>query len=90
MFTDTVIKCSDRRRRRRLDDQEVDSGDNMDRDDRRDSPIEEDEAEAEAEAEAERGDMFNVMDLNLGRVAEPESTDGQVRAPSVLLLHNSD
>ena len=53
----------------------------MDRYDRRGSPMEEDEAEGE------RGELFNVMDLNLGRVAEPESTDGQVRIPSLRFCH---
>ncbi|KAL1956980.1 hypothetical protein VTO42DRAFT_6469 [Malbranchea cinnamomea] len=66
----------DRRRQRHLDDEELDSGDDEDRFDRRGTPMDEDE-------EAEERVTLNVMDLALGRVAEPESTDGQIHILSV-------
>lgn len=44
----------------------------MDRFDRRGTPMEEDEEVVEENSQ------LNVMELELGRPAEPESTDGQV------------
>lgn len=55
---------------RKLDDNELDSGDDEGRWDRRGSPMDEDAAKY--------SETLNIMDLNLGRTTEPESTDGQV------------
>ena len=58
------------RRRRRLDDEELDSGDDEARYDRAGSMIEEDGEEY--------GETRNIMDVKLGRAPEPEPTDGEV------------
>lgn len=60
-------------RRRKLDDVELDSGDDEGRYDRAGSPMEEDGMEY--------GGTLNIMDLSLGRAPEPEPTDGQVKRP---------
>lgn len=57
---------------RKLDDEQLDSGDDEGRWDRRGSPMDEDAAEY--------SETLNIMDLNLGRTTEPESTDGHVGA----------
>ena len=66
------------RPQRTLDDNELDSGDDEGRWDRRGSPMDEDAAEY--------SETVNIMDLNLGRTAEPESTDGQVGSLAQLSL----
>ncbi|WEW55676.1 hypothetical protein PRK78_001109 [Emydomyces testavorans] len=68
------------RSRRKLDDEELDSGDDEARWDRAGSPMDEDGAEY--------SETLNIMDLNLGRTAEPESTDGQVGFSVCLNLEN--
>ncbi|EAS31670.1 RNA polymerase-associated protein LEO1 [Coccidioides immitis RS] len=71
--------------RRRLDDEELDSGDDEGRWDRRESPMDEDGAEF--------GETLNIMDLNLGRTTEPESTDGQfytLNMPNFLSIESED
>lgn len=70
MGSDQSLARTISRPRRKLDDVEPDSGDDEDRWDRRDSPMNEDEPEY--------SEALNIMDLNLGRTAEPETTDGQV------------
>lgn len=60
-------------RRRKLDDVELDSGDDEGRYDRAGSPMEEDCMDY--------GRTLNIMDLSLGRAPEPETTDGQVGSP---------
>ncbi|EEP80911.1 conserved hypothetical protein [Uncinocarpus reesii 1704] len=68
-------------RRRNLDDEELDSGDDQDRWDRRGS------------MEDEGAEMLNIMDLSLGRTAEPESTDGQIytlNMPNFLSIESED
>ncbi|PGH15827.1 hypothetical protein AJ79_02208 [Helicocarpus griseus UAMH5409] len=73
------------RRPRRLEDEELDSGDDLDRYDRRGSPMDEDAMDYT--------ESLNVMDLSLSRVAEPESTDGEVYTlamPNFLAIESED
>lgn len=58
---------------RRLDDEELDSGDDQDRYDRTGDPMDYEQGD-----EGGYGETLNVMDLGLGRVPEPESQDGEV------------
>ncbi|KAM5466544.1 Paf1 complex component [Microsporum audouinii] len=72
-------------RRRKLDDVELDSGDDEGRYDRAGSPMEEDGMEY--------GGTLNIMDLSLGRAPEPEPTDGQVfncAIPNFLSIESED
>lgn len=62
-----------RRPPRRLDDEELDSGDDEGRYDRVADRMDYDEAE-----DGDYGETVNVMDLSLGRAPEPESTSGEV------------
>lgn len=62
-----------RRPRRRLDDEELDSGDDLDRYDRIADRMDYEEGE-----DRDYGETLNVMDLSLGRAPEPESTSGEV------------
>lgn len=60
------------RRRRELDDEDLDSGDDMDRTDR--LPDDEDEA-PQGESRT-----LNLMDIEMPRTALPNGSDGEVRA----------
>ncbi|PGH31320.1 RNA polymerase-associated protein LEO1 [[Emmonsia] crescens] len=73
------------RKSRRLDDEELDSGDDDGRYDRHGSPMEEDGMGYT--------ESLNVMDLSLSRVPEPESTDGEVYTlamPNFLAIESED
>ncbi|EZF36454.1 hypothetical protein H101_00005 [Trichophyton interdigitale H6] len=72
-------------RRRKLDDVELDSGDDEERYDRAGSPMEEDGMDY--------GRTLNIMDLSLGRAPEPETTDGQLfncAIPNFLSIESED
>ncbi|PGH19140.1 hypothetical protein AJ80_04218 [Polytolypa hystricis UAMH7299] len=72
--------------RRRLDDEELDSGDDADRFDRRGSPMEEDGPDYDRET-------LNIMDLSLARAPGPESTDGDIytlNIPNFLTIESED
>ncbi|EEH16558.2 hypothetical protein PABG_06645 [Paracoccidioides brasiliensis Pb03] len=72
-------------RRRGLDDEELDSGDDEGRYDRQGSPMDEDGIYYP--------ESLNVMDLSLSRVPEPESTDGEVYTlamPNFLAIESED
>lgn len=60
------------RPRRRLDDEELDSGDDEGRYDRAGDRMD------YGDEDGGYGETLNVMDLNLGRAPEPESTNGEV------------
>lgn len=77
-----AVYYRDRRPQRKLDDEELDSGDDADRYDRRETPMYEDEEVAE-------NTQLNVMEVELGRAAEPDSTDGQVRGRTVYTTRQS-
>ncbi|KAK2836881.1 hypothetical protein FQN49_006631 [Arthroderma sp. PD_2] len=71
--------------RRKLDDVQLDSGDDEGRYDRAGTPMEEDGMEY--------GETLNIMDLSLGRAPEPEPTDGQVfncAIPNFLSIESED
>ncbi|OJD13103.1 hypothetical protein AJ78_06408 [Emergomyces pasteurianus Ep9510] len=73
------------RKSRRLDDEELDSGDDEGRYDRHGSPMDEDGMDYT--------ESLNVMDLSLSRVPEPESTDGEVYTlamPNFLAIESED
>ncbi|EEH06046.1 conserved hypothetical protein [Histoplasma capsulatum G186AR] len=75
----------DQRKPRRLDDEELDSGDDEGRYDRHGSPMDEDGMDYT--------ESVNVMDLSLSRVPEPESTDGEVYTltmPNFLAIESED
>lgn len=61
------------RPRRTIDDEELDSGDDEGRYDRAGDRMDYDEGE-----EGGYRETLNVMDLNLGRAPEPESSNGEV------------
>ncbi|KAI1980806.1 hypothetical protein LOZ53_005599 [Ophidiomyces ophidiicola] len=71
--------------RRKIDDEEVDSGDDEGRWDRRASPMDDNGGDY--------SETVNIMDLSLGRTAEPESTDGQyytLSMPNFLSIESED
>ncbi|KAK2735998.1 hypothetical protein FQN57_000891 [Myotisia sp. PD_48] len=68
-------ESSERPKRRKLDDRDLDSGDDEGRSDREASPMEEDEFGY--------GKTLRIMDLDLGRTAEPESSDGHIHIMTV-------
>ncbi|KAL2364616.1 hypothetical protein RJZ56_002478 [Blastomyces dermatitidis] len=75
----------DEHKPRRLDDEELDSGDDEGRYDRLGSPMDEDGMDYT--------ESLNVMDLSLSRVPEPESTDGEVYTlaiPNFLAIESED
>lgn len=77
------------RRERRLDDEELDSGDDEGREDRIIKTLEGDgDEQGVADEEEEAEENAKIMDLHLGRHAVPESTDGQVCAR--LFLYDVD
>ena len=65
---------------RQLNDEELDSGDDEDRYDRMGDPMDYDQGDG-----VDYGGTLNVMDLDLGRVPEPESKDGEVSRDCVAI-----
>ena len=76
----------DERGRRKLDDEELDSGDDEDRHDR----VEEDGADGYEDQERTMVEsQTNVLDLSLGRHGIPKGSDGEVSTPSTSNLYRS-
>lgn len=69
---------------RKLDDEELDSGDDEDRNDRL-----VDDADGDIDMGLE-GHSANIMDVKLGRHAVPDPSDGEVCRLSLVVRHSSE